>query len=292
MLEAKNVKFEYSYNSSVEFSSEIKEEKITALSGIDVKIKQGEFVAVLGRNGSGKSTLAKLFNAMIVPSDGTVIVNGLDTKLEENIWQARQYAGMVFQNPDNQIVASIVEEDVAFGPENLGIPSAEIRKRVDSALSTVGMSEFSRRATYHLSGGQKQRVAIAGVIAMHPQCVIFDESTAMLDPIGRKEVMSAAVNLNKKNGITVVIITHFMEEAAIADRVIVMDDGKIVADASPKDVFFDVKKMRSLGLDVPQATEISYELQKKGVNIPLTLTVEQLADEIEKLAKGNFKAQA
>ena len=222
---------------------------------------------IVGPNGSGKSTVAKHMNALLIPTEGTVIVNGLDTTDENNVWDIRSSAGMVFQNPDNQLVATIVEEDVAFGPENLGVPPQEIRKRVDDALEKVGMSEYKRHAPHLLSGGQKQRVAIAGILAMQPKCIIFDEPTAMLDPSGRKEVMNNIKELNKKHGITVILITHYMDEAAEADRVVVMDKGKVIIEGIPRDVLSEVETMKKIGLDVPQVTEICYELQKAGVNI-------------------------
>mgnify|MGYP002519746698 CR=1 FL=1 len=220
-----------------------------------------------GNNGSGKSTVAKHMNALLTPTEGIVTVNGLDTSDDNNIWDIRSSAGMVFQNPDNQLVATIVEEDVAFGPENLGIPSEEIRKRVDEALAKVGMSEYKKHAPHLLSGGQKQRVAIAGILAMQPKCIIFDEPTAMLDPSGRKEVINNIKELNKKHGITVILITHYMDEAAEADRVVVMDKGKVIIEGVPRDVFSHVEAMKKIGLDVPQVTELCYELRKAGIDI-------------------------
>ena len=237
------------------------------LDNINFEVQEGEFVAVLGHNGSGKSTLAKHFNAILLPLGGTVYVSGIDTKDENKLFDIRQMIGMVFQNPDNQIVATIVEEDVAFAPENLGVPSAEIRQRVDRALEIVGMSQYSRHAPHMLSGGQKQRVAIAGVIAMHPKCIVLDEPTAMLDPVGRKEVITTIKKLNKSEGITIILITHFMDEATEADRVVVMENGKIIMDDSPKKVFSNVEKLKKTGLDVPQVTELAYELSKEGINI-------------------------
>lgn len=249
---------------------------VAALENINLTIAEGEFLAILGRNGSGKSTLAKLFNALILPDNGIVIVNGFNTIRPELLWDIRSSAGMVFQNPDNQIVGTIVEEDVAFGPENLGIPPQEIRKRVDEALEIIGLSEYKKHAPHLLSGGQKQRVAIAGIVAMKPRCIVLDEATAMLDPIGRKEVMCILRKLNAEEGITIIHITHHMDEAAKADRVLVIDNGKCVMLGTPKEVFRDVRKMKDLGLDVPQVTELLYELNKSGYEFPLdVLTVEE-----------------
>ena len=253
--------------------------KKAALEGINLKVKKGEFVAVIGHNGSGKSTLAKHFNAILMPTEGTVMVKDMDTKNDDLLLRIRQTAGMVFQNPDNQIVATIVEEDVAFGPENLGVPPTEIRKRVDDALKAVNMEEYAHHGPHLLSGGQKQRVAIAGVLAMHPECIIFDEPTAMLDPSGRKEVVETIKKLNKEEGITIVLITHYMEEAVDADRVVVMDDGKVVLEGSPKQVFSQVRQMKELGLDVPQMTELSYELRGNGIEIPEDiLTIDEMVE--------------
>lgn len=237
------------------------------VENIDLNIKEGEFIAILGHNGSGKSTIAKHINVLLLPSHGKVIVDGLDTLNSNYLWNIRSNVGMVFQNPDNQLVATIVEEEVAFGPENLGIEPTEIRKRVDESLEKVGMSEYVKKSTHMLSGGQKQRIAIAGVLAMNPKCIVFDEPTAMLDPLGRKEIMKNIIELNKKNGITIVLITHYMEEAAEADRVIVVDDGHIVLEGKPKSVFSEVETIKKLGLDVPQVTELAYELKKGGINI-------------------------
>ncbi|MDQ0149841.1 energy-coupling factor transporter ATPase [Eubacterium multiforme] len=238
-----------------------------AINGVNLSVKKGEFLVVLGHNGSGKSTLAKQMNALLVPTDGFVYVDGLNTKDEDNVWDVRAKAGMVFQNPDNQMVATIVEEDVAFGPENLGVDPKEIRKRVDDSLEKVGMSKYKRHAPHLLSGGQKQRVAIAGILAMQPECIIFDEPTAMLDPSGRKEVINNIKEINKEYGITIVLITHYMDEAAEADRIVVMDDGKLILEGTPKDVFSKVELMKKIGLDVPQVTELSYELNKEGINL-------------------------
>ncbi len=256
----------------------------TVLDGVTLSIKPGEFVAVLGHNGSGKSTLAKHFNAILLPSGGRVYVDGLDTCGEDKLLDIRRQVGMVFQNPDNQIVASVVEEDVAFGPENLGVPSAEIRERVDRALAAVGMADYARHAPHLLSGGQKQRVAIAGVLAMRPRCIVLDEPTAMLDPVGRREVLDTIRYLNREQGITVVLITHHMDEAAQAGRVVVMHDGHIVADDSPALVFQNVDGLRSLGLEVPEPVALLYELRQAGVDVPLTaLTVDECARVLKEL---------
>ena len=254
---------------------------VFALRGVDLKIEKGSFVVVLGHNGSGKSTLAKTFNAVLLPGGGHVYVEGMDTLDEELLLAIRQRVGMVFQNPDNQIVANVVEEDVAFAPENLGVPSEEIRKRVDDALKAVGMSEFVTHAPHLLSGGQKQRIAIAGVIAMEPDCIVLDEATAMLDPIGRGEVLSTVHRLNREKGITVVLITHHMNEAEDADRVLVMDDGKVVMDGAPREVFTHVGELRSMGLTVPDTVALLYDLRQEGLNVPLTaLTVDECADAV------------
>ncbi len=256
----------------------------TVLDGVSLSIQPGEFVAVLGHNGSGKSTLAKHMNAILLPSEGKVYVDGMDTRDEDKLLDIRRRVGMVFQNPDNQIVASVVEEDVAFGPENLGVPSTEIRERVDSALAAVGMTEYAHHAPHLLSGGQKQRVAIAGVLAMRPRCIVLDEPTAMLDPVGRKEVLDTVRRLNREQGITVVLITHHMDEAAQADRLIVMHDGHIVADDKPELVFQNVDGLRSLGLEVPEPVALLYELRQSGVDVPLTaLTVDECAGILKEL---------
>ena len=254
------------------------------LNGVDINIKNGEFVAVLGHNGSGKSTLAKHFNAILLPTGGSVYINKMDTKDEKLLYDIRQTVGMVFQNPDNQIVATIVEEDVAFAPENLGVPSKEIRKRVDWALETVGMSDYKRHSPHLLSGGQKQRVAIAGVLAMQPNCIVLDEPTAMLDPIGRREVIATLKRLNKQEGITIVLITHNMDEATSADRVIVMSKGDIALNGTPRQVFSNVPLIKSLGLDVPQVSELMYELRKNGIDLPTDiLTIDEAYDVLSPL---------
>ena len=256
------------------------------LDGVDLQIEDGSFVAVLGHNGCGKSTLAKHFNAILLPSGGKVYVNKMDTADEDKTLDIRRTVGMVFQNPDNQIVASIVEEDVAFAPENLGVEPAEIRRRVDESLAAVGMTEYAGHAPHLLSGGQKQRVAIAGVLAMQPRCIVLDEPTAMLDPVGREEVLRTVRKLNRENGVTVVLITHHMDEAAQADRLIVMDHGKVIADGAPRTVFQDVEGLRSVGLTVPEPVGLLYALRQAGLDVPLdALTVEECAAAIAKALK-------
>lgn len=257
-IELKNVTFSY----ITEYDDETV--KTTALKSISLEINRGEFVAVLGHNGSGKSTLAKLLNAINLPESGKVYINGMDTTDDNNLFDIRKTVGMVFQNPDNQIVATVVEEDVAFALENIGVEPHEIRRRVDEALKTVGMYEYREHAPHKLSGGQKQRIAIAGVLAMKPECIVLDEPTAMLDPIGRREIMATITELNKM-GVTIVLITHYMDEAAKAKRVIVVDSGEIIMDDTPKKVFSQVEKLKSIGLDVPQVTELTHELIKEGI---------------------------
>ena len=254
MIKTENLTFEYAQENKSK----------TVLKGLNIEIEKGELVAVLGHNGSGKSTLAKHFNAILLPSGGTVYVDDMDTKEEKRLFDVRQKVGMVFQNPDNQIVATVVEEDVAFAPENLGVPTEEIRRRVDSALKDVGMYEFRKKAPHMLSGGQKQRVAIAGIIAMEPEYIVLDEPTAMLDPVGRREVLKTIRRLNEELGITIVLITHYMDEAAKCRRVVVMDEGEIIMDGAPVDIFSDVGRLKAIGLDVPQSTELLYELNKLG----------------------------
>lgn len=266
-------------NVSYEYKSYVDDTIQLAVKDLSLNIKRGEFLAILGHNGSGKSTLAKMMNGMILPTRGEVYVNGINTKDEDKIWDIRSKAGMVFQNPDNQIVATIVEEDVAFGPENLGIPPEEIRKRVDDSLETVGMSEYKKHAPHLLSGGQKQRVAIAGILAMEPDCIIFDEPTAMLDPSGRKEVMETIKRLNKDKNKTIVLITHYMDEAVMADRVMVLNEGENVLMGTPREIFTQVETLKKLGLDVPQVTELAYELRKEGFDIRKDcITIEELVE--------------
>ena len=261
--------------------------RTTALEDVTLSIEKGSFVVVLGHNGSGKSTLAKHFNAVLLPSGGAVYVEGMNTQDEDLLLEIRRRVGMVFQNPDNQIVANVVEEDVAFAPENLGVPTAEIRRRVDDALAAVGMTEFARHAPHLLSGGQKQRVAIAGVIAMEPECIVLDEATAMLDPAGRREVLDTVHRLNRQRGITVVHITHHMSEAEDADRVIVMNDGVVAMDGTPRDIFSRVEELRSLGLAAPDTVELLHRLNGHGMSLPLTaITVDECARAMERLEYG------
>ncbi|MCD7881201.1 MAG: energy-coupling factor transporter ATPase [Clostridiales bacterium] len=272
IIEIKDVAFQY---------PDVPEGSSLVLDGVNLSIEQGSFVAILGHNGSGKSTLAKLMNAVYLPNRGTVSVDGMDTADETHLLDIRRTVGMVFQNPDNQIVANVAEEDVAFAPENLGVPSEEIRRRVDEALKIVGMSKYARHAPHLLSGGQKQRIAIAGVIAMLPRCIVLDEPTAMLDPIGREDVMRTITRLNRERGTTIVLITHHMDEAAQADRLVVMDQGKIIADGPPKQVFQQVELLKSVGLTVPETVGLLYQLRQGGVDVPLdALSVEECAQEI------------
>ena len=272
------INLQYSYD------HEEKQHLNLVLNNINLEIDKGQFVAVLGHNGSGKSTLAKHFNGLLLPVGGAVFIHNMDTSDLKKLWDIRQTVGMVFQNPDNQIVATIVEEDVAFGPENLGIPPEEIRQRVDYALKAVGMYEYRKHAPHLLSGGQKQRVAIAGVIAMKPECIVLDEPTAMLDPVGRKEVMNTIKKLNKEEKITIVLITHYMDEAVQADRVIVMEKGSIILDGSPRKVFSQVEKLKNIGLDVPQVTELVYNLRSNGIEIRQDiLTVDECVEELFQL---------
>ena len=274
MLQTENLTYSYP-------AGEENEQPTLALDGVTLAIERGSFTVILGHNGSGKSTLAKTFNAVLLPSGGRVYVDGMDTTDEKLLLEIRRRVGMVFQNPDNQIVANVVEEDVAFAPENLGVPTEEIRRRVDDALRTVGMERFAKHAPHLLSGGQKQRIAIAGVLAMRPQCIVLDEATAMLDPIGRSEVISTIERLNRDEGITVVLITHHMNEAEHADRVIVMNEGRVAMDGAPREVFAQVERLRAIGLTVPDTVELLYELRGAGCDLPLTaITVDECADAI------------
>lgn len=277
MIEIKGLHFRY------ESENGDTQPKEDVLKGIDLNIGRGEFVAVLGHNGCGKSTLAKHINAILLPTEGTVTVDGIDTKDDSRLFDLRQRAGMVFQNPDNQIVSSIVEEDVAFALENLGVPYEEMRKRVDDALKAVDMYEYRMHSPSQLSGGQKQRVAIAGIIAMQPKCIILDEPTAMLDPHGRKEVMATIKRMNREQGVTIVLITHYMDEAAQAERVVVMDKGRVVLDNTPPKVFSQVELLKGIGLDVPQVTELAWELRRAGCDIPDDIITEYEC--VEALAK-------
>ena len=276
IIKAENLCFEYKNEESGEVTE--------VLKNVSAEIKKGEFVAVLGHNGSGKSTFAKHINAILMPKSGKVFVDGIDTSLPDRLFDIRKIAGMVFQNPDNQMVANIVEDDVAFAPENLGVPQAEIRRRVDNALKAVNMSAFVKHAPHMLSGGQKQRIAIAGVLAMEPQIIILDEPTAMLDPGGRREIMETLIKLNREREITVLLITHYMDEAALADCVLVMDNGEIKMSGTPSEIFVQVERLRSLGLDTPQTTELVYDLKKRGIDIKQdVLSVDDCADEILRL---------
>ncbi len=280
IIKAENVTFEY-----IRRDEEGNVEGITtAVDKVSLDVGQGDFIAILGHNGSGKSTLAKHINAILNPTEGTVWVDGMDTLDESKVWNIRQTAGMVFQNPDNQIIGQVVEEDVGFGPENMGVPTKEIWERVEESLKAVGMYEYRRHSPNKLSGGQKQRVSIAGVLAMHPKCIVLDEPTAMLDPSGRREVIRAVRALNDVEGMTVILITHYMEEIIHADKVFVMDGGRIAMEGTPREIFSRVEKLKSLRLDVPQVTLLAYELQKRGVALPNgILTVQELADALEKL---------
>lgn len=272
---------------NLSFSYDEEDDKKYVIKELDLTIEKGSFVAVLGHNGSGKSTLAKHFNGILIPMGGRVLVAGMDTKNEEHTFDIRKAAGMVFQNPDNQMVAAIVEDEVAFAPENLGVAPCEIRKRVDECLEIVGMSEFSKSSPSHLSGGQKQRVAIAAVLAMEPECIILDEPTAMLDPKGRREVLKTIRKLNKTRGMTVVLITHYMDEAALADRVVVMEKGRVIIDDVPKKVFSQVEKIKAIGLDVPQVTELIFELKNRGIDLPEDIiTVEECKKALFERLKG------
>lgn len=270
IIEVNNVVFKYTDDT---------EHQEAALDGVSLEVEKGSFVAIIGHNGSGKSTLAKHLNALFVPNEGTVIVDGIDTRNEEMELQIHRTAGMVFQNPDNQMVATVVEEDVAFGLENIGVPSPEIRKRVDEALETVGMSQYAKASPYHLSGGQKQRISIAGVLAMQPKIIIFDEVTAMLDPIGRTGIIETAKKLNKELGITIINITHYMEESIDADMIYVMNDGRCVAKGKPREIFAMADFLSSIGLTVPIATQLANKLNKAGINIPCNLlTIDELSE--------------
>lgn len=279
MVKAKDLAYEYVR--VLETDHGTVEEKVAALKNVNIEINKGDFVAVLGHNGSGKSTFAKHINALVQPTGGTLWVDDMDTKNDELVWEIRQTAGMVFQNPDNQLVATVVEEDIAFGPENMGVEPKEIRKRVDEALATVRMSEYATHTPSKLSGGQKQRIAIAGVLAMKPQCIVLDEPTAMLDPVGRRDVMETIERLNREEGITMILITHYMDEAVRADKVFVIDDGDLVMQGTPKEIFSQVETLQKYGLDVPQVTEVAYLLRKEGIDLPADiLTIEEMVGAI------------
>ena len=279
MVKAKDLTYEYVR--VLETDHGTVEEKVAALKNVNIEINKGDFVAVLGHNGSGKSTFAKHINALVQPTGGTLWVDDMDTKNDELVWEIRQTAGMVFQNPDNQLVATVVEEDIAFGPENMGVEPKEIRKRVDEALATVRMSEYATHTPSKLSGGQKQRIAIAGVLAMKPQCIVLDEPTTMLDPVGRRDVMETIERLNREEGITMILITHYMDEAVRADKVFVIDDGDLVMQGTPKEIFSQVETLQKYGLDVPQVTEVAYLLRKEGIDLPADiLTIEEMVGAI------------
>jgi energy-coupling factor transport system ATP-binding protein len=282
IIRTKNLKHEY-----IRRDEDGNVENITtAVNDVDLKVSQGDFIAILGHNGSGKSTLAKHFNAILYPSEGTVWVDGKDTTDDDKLWDIRQTAGMVFQNPDNQIIGQVVEEDVGFGPENLGVPTKEIWERVEESLRAVGMYEFRKSSPNKLSGGQKQRVSIAGVLAMHPKCIVLDEPTAMLDPNGRKEVVRAVRGLNQVEGITVILITHYMEEVIHADRIFVMDKGSVVMEGTPREIFSQVDRLKELRLDVPQVTQLAWELKKQGLPLPDgILTTQELTDALKQCVR-------
>ncbi len=279
IVRAEGLKHEYT-----KYREDESEVKVHALNGVDLDVKEGEFIAILGHNGSGKSTLAKHINALLIPTEGTIWIDEIDTKGEEDLWKVRQRAGMVFQNPDNQIIGTVVDEDVAFGPENLGVPTEKIVKRVEEALTKVGMLKHRDKSPNRLSGGQKQRVAIAGVVAMRPRCIVLDEPTAMLDPTGRKDVLRTVHELNKKEGVTVILITHYMEEVVDADKVFVMDKGRIVMEGTPREVFSRVEEVKGYRMDVPQVTELAWELRKAGLDLPAgILKPEELVDALAAL---------
>ena len=283
IIKAEHLSYDY-----VKLDEEGKEESVyRAVSGVDLNVKAGDFIAILGHNGSGKSTLAKHINAILLPSEGTLFIDGKNTADESKIWEIRQTAGMVFQNPDNQIIGTIVDEDVAFGPENMGVPQSEIVERVESSLKAVGMWDYRSHSPNRLSGGQKQRVAIAGVVAMQPKCIVLDEPTAMLDPNGRKEVIRTVRELNRREHVTIILITHYMEEVIFADRVLVMDEGKVVMQGTPKEVFSQVERLKELRLDVPQVTLLAWELKKAGADLPDgILSIREFGEALEKLKKS------
>ncbi len=283
IVKAENLEYEY-----VKLDEDGKvESTLKAVDGVNLDVEAGDFIAILGHNGSGKSTLAKHINAILVPTEGTLYVDGKDTKDPDKLWEIRQTAGMVFQNPDNQIIGTIVDEDVAFGPENMGVPKEEIWRRVEKSLKSVGMWEYRSHSPNKLSGGQKQRVAIAGVVAMQPKCIVLDEPTAMLDPNGRREVIRTVMELNRQEKVTVILITHYMEEVIYADKVIVMDEGKVVMQGTPREIFSQVEKLKSLRLDVPQVTLLAHELRKSGLDLPEgILSIEELTAALEQCRAG------
>ena len=284
MIRAEHIKFDYIRRDGEDNVIAVE----TAVNDVSFEVKPGEFVAILGHNGSGKSTLARHINALLVPEEGTMYVDGIDTSEKDMVWEVRKRAGMVFQNPDNQIVQNVVEEDVGFGPENIGVPTKKIWERVEESLKKVGMLHERKSSPNHLSGGQKQRVAIAGILAMHPKCIVLDEPTAMLDPNGRKDVIRAARALNDVENVTIILITHYMEEVIYADRVFVMDEGKVVMQGTPREIFSQVERLKHLRLDVPQVTLLAYELQKSGLKLPDgILTAQELTEELKKLCTGS-----
>lgn len=280
IIDGKELKYEY-----IRYGEEGQiETSHMAVDGVDLQIKKGEFIAILGHNGSGKSTLAKHINAILVPTEGTLVVDGMDTRDENHVWDIRQTAGMVFQNPDNQIIGTVIDEDVGFGPENMGVPTEEIWERVEESLKAVGMWEYRKNSPNKLSGGQKQRVAIAGVVAMHPKCIVLDEPTAMLDPSGRREVIRTVRALNQVEEVTVILITHYMEEVIYADKVIVMDEGKVVMQGTPREIFSQVDTLKKYRLDVPQVTLLAHELRKAGMDLPEgILSTDELVNELCRL---------
>ena len=283
IIKGKDLVYEY-----IKFTDEGEAEaKVRAVDGVEIEAEPGDFIAILGHNGSGKSTLAKHLNAILTPTEGTLYVDGKDTRDESSLWQIRQTAGMVFQNPDNQIIGTVVDEDVAFGPENMGVPVEELWKRVEKSLRAVGMWEYRSHSPNKLSGGQKQRIAIAGIVAMQPKCIVLDEPTAMLDPVGRREVIRTVMELNRTQHVTVILITHYMEEAILADRVMVMDSGKVILQGTPREVFSKVEFMREHRLDVPQVTQLAWELKRAGLDLPDgILTTEELADALDAIRGG------
>ena len=284
LIRAEHIKFDYIRRDGEDNVIAVE----TAVNDVSFEVKPGEFVAILGHNGSGKSTLARHINALLVPEEGTMYVDGIDTSEKDMVWEVRKRAGMVFQNPDNQIVQNVVEEDVGFGPENIGVPTKKIWERVEESLKKVGMLHERKSSPNHLSGGQKQRVAIAGILAMHPKCIVLDEPTAMLDPNGRKDVIRAARALNDVENVTIILITHYMEEVIYADRVFVMDEGKVVMQGTPREIFSQVERLKHLRLDVPQVTLLAYELQKSGLKLPDgILTAQELTKELNKLCTGS-----
>lgn len=290
LIKSENVTYSYPLMEDADSEEGSRGETVKAISDVDLEIEEGQFVCILGRNGSGKSTFARHLNALLVPDEGTLWIDGMDSRDEGNVWDIRAAVGMVFQNPDNQIVASVVEEDVAFGPENIGVPSEQIEKDVAEALSAVGMEKFAASSPDKLSGGQKQRAAVAGILAMHPKCIVLDESTSMLDPRGRKEVMATVSELNREHGITVISITHYMDEALLADKIFVMDRGRVVMQGTPKEIFARPRELGKLGLRLPQISHLAFELKEAGLDIPDgIIDAEELKDVLMKLKESSGK---